>query len=94
MDDESFIRFALFAVSLWSEHFPLVDLPWATFGDESALSSDYDASNTRPENDFRATHTFPRIHAALGIDQLRYSSCWHGSGVGHQPSLAQRFERE
>jgi hypothetical protein len=54
----------------------------------------YLESNTRPENDFRPMHIFPRTHAALRIDQLRYSSYRHGSGVGHQPSFAQGLEHE
>jgi hypothetical protein len=38
--------------------------------DESALSSDYDASNIRPENDFRPAHLPVRTHAAFGIDTI------------------------
>ena len=89
------ISFALFdashaeVIAFSTGRFALGDLR-----DESALSSDYDASHTRPENDFRPTRTFPRINAAFGIDQLRYSSCWHGRSVGHQPSFAQRLEHE
>jgi hypothetical protein len=66
----------------------------SAFEERGSTSNSYLESNTRPENDFRPMHIFPRTHAALRIDQLRYSSYRHGSGVGHQPSFAQGLEHE